>query len=194
MKTSDTETKKTLAELLTAYGVKVHARFFGVFREAADKKTGEPGWPHLEFDVTVERGKDKIKTPYKLGTGHIRPMPKLLRLETHAMRSVHEALLKNPHARIKPEYEAEERAVYEAAARHIKLAPKPADVMHSLLLDGAAYFDGLTFEDWCAEYDMGTDSRKAEAAYRQCDETGRKLTRMFTPEQLAALREAAAEY
>lgn len=72
--------------------------------------------------------------------------------------------------------------------------PKPADVLHSLLSDGDAYFDSLTFEEWAANLGFDPDSRKAEAAYRACDETGRRLARMFSPDELAQLREAASEY
>ena len=194
-----TDTQKTLPEILETLGVTVESRYLGVQREPADKKTGEPGWLHFAFAVTVERaGRADIETPYKLGVGHVK-LPAAPSSEmVHAVgdrfkaENILDALRRGK--RIKPEYDKYERAVYDAAARKQGLAPKPADVLHSLLLDGEAFFDGLTFEDWADNFGYDTDSRKAEAMYRACDEIGRKLARMFSADELAQLREAASEY
>lgn len=198
MNTSDTQ--KTLPEILETLGVTVESTYQGVQREPADKKTGEPGWLHFAFAVTVKRASrlHGIKTPYKLGVGHVKlpPVPSFEMVDAVGDRPAAEKVLAVLHRgkRIRPLYEREERAIYDAAARKQGLAPKPADVLHSLLMDGDAFFDGMTFEDWCGNLGYDTDSRKAEATYRACDEIGRRLTWMFSEDELAQLREAASEY
>lgn len=196
----NTDTQNTLPEILAALGVTVESAYQGVQREPGDKKTGEPGWLHIAFDVTVKRaGRPAvIETPYKLGVGHVK-LPAAPSFEMihvvgdHATAgNILDALRRGK--RIRPEYEREERAIYDAAARKQGLAPKPADVLHSLLADGEAFFNGQTFEDWAANLGFDPDSRKAEAAYRACDETGRRLARMFSPDDVAQLREAVIEY
>ena len=71
--------------------------------------------------------------------------------------------------------------------------PSLPDVLSSLLLDASA-IDYSTFEDWCDEYGDNPDSRKAEATYRQCVETGLKLRLMFGDTRLEELRELFADY
>lgn len=197
----NTDTQKTLPQLLESFGVTVESTYQGVQREPGDKKTGEPGWLHFAFTVTVKRAgrSAALETPYKLGVGHVKlpAAPSFEMVYGAAVdRHVAEKILNVLHRgkRIRPEYEREERAIYDATARKQGLAPKPADVLHSLISDGGAFFDGLTFEDWCAEYGYDDDSRKAEAMYRACDDTGRRLARMFSADEVAQLREAASEY
>ena len=193
-------TQKTLPQILESLSVTVESRYQGVQREPADKKTDEPGWLHFAFAVTVKRaGRSAvIETPYKLGVGHVK-LPAAPTFEmVHAVgdrcktENILDALRRGK--RIMAGYEREERAIYDAAARKQRLNPKPADVLHSLALDGEAFFDGLTFEDWAANLGYDTDSRKAEAMYRACDETGRRLARMFSRDEIAQLREAASDY
>jgi len=71
--------------------------------------------------------------------------------------------------------------------------PKVADVLYSVLQDGRAYFDALTFEDWRGEcgYD---DSIKAKATYDACMETGRRFQSVFRPEEIKTLQEAFSDY
>lgn len=190
---------QALPQLLESLGVTVESRYLGVQREPADKKTDEPGWLHLAFAVTVKRaGRADIATPYKLGVGHVKlpAAPTWQMVDAVGTRPLAENILSALHRgkRVKPEYDPCERALYDAAARAQGLAPKPADVLHSLLMDGDAFFNGETFEDWCENYRYDTDSRKAEAMYRACDEIGRRLARMFSPDEIAQLREAASEY
>ena len=75
-----------------------------------------------------------------------------------------------------------------------KVAPKLADVVHSLISDGSAYFDGQSFEEWAGDCGYDTDSRKAEETYRTCDAIGRALVRGLGRETVERLREAAQDY
>jgi hypothetical protein len=61
-------------------------------------------------------------------------------------------------------------------------------------MDGGAYFDAQTFEDWCSDYGYDSDSRKAESIWKSCDEIGRNLARAFTAQELEELREAVSNH
>lgn len=84
-------------------------------------------------------------------------------------------------------------ALGEVAARQ-KLKPSLASVLHSLILDGSAYFDALTFEDWCDGLGYPSDSIKARKMYDECDDTGRRLARAFTTAELDSLRAALQDF
>lgn len=48
---------------------------------------------------------------------------------------------------------------------------------------------GDTFEDFCANFGYSTDSREAEATYKEVEALNRKLESIFTAEELEALLE-----
>lgn len=73
-----------------------------------------------------------------------------------------------------------------------KVAPSLNSVMSSLLMDGSAFFDGERFEDWCANFGYDSDSRKAEATFKACDDIGRAISRAVSRDELTGLREWAA--
>ena len=160
--------------------------------EPADSKDGKP-WVHIAFSVRLLRnGREVLATPYKLGTGHV-PKGALLAVrdvtnhEQHCQNTIRNNRTPHPDA---PGY----LSLLEKAARLAKLVPALADVLHSLVSDGAAYFDAETFENWCGNYGYDPDSRKAEQVWKACDETGRKLARVLNADELATLREAAANH
>lgn len=72
------------------------------------------------------------------------------------------------------------------------VAPHIADLAYSWVLDGEAI--NQSFIDWCGDFGSDPDSIKALDTYRACCETGEKLRKMFTREQLAALRDALQDY
>lgn len=71
-------------------------------------------------------------------------------------------------------------------------APHAADVLHSIILDSSAV--GQSFQSWCDEFGYDSDSRKAEATYRACQENADKLSRIFNHQQREALAEALQDY
>jgi hypothetical protein len=146
----DIETK------LTAYGIDYAAVFVpqSVSRNSQEKN------PCLNWRVSIARASKprtdgglgrapgaSIATDYMQGIGHVP---------------------KDPRARFNPYSVAQDNYERECAesGRYAggKLpAPKLADVLYSLLLDGEAADE--TFEDWCANYGYDSDSRKAEATF-----------------------------
>lgn len=70
--------------------------------------------------------------------------------------------------------------------------PHACDLLHSVLLDSSAC--DMSFAEWCSEYGYDTDSRTALKTYLDCQEGGEKLGRLFTRDQLQALRDATQDY
>lgn len=71
--------------------------------------------------------------------------------------------------------------------------PTLTDVVYSVLADSEA-IDFGTFDDWASEFGYDTDSRKAEAIYKACVDTGLKLRRILGDDKIAALREMFQDY
>lgn len=71
-------------------------------------------------------------------------------------------------------------------------APTATSALSCLLMDAEAF--GFTFEEWASEFGYDTDSRKAEATYRECVSTSMGIMRVFTPAQLTELRELMEDY
>ena len=160
--------------------------------EPADNRDGDP-WVHLTFSVRLTRnGREVLTTPYKMGVGHVPKVALLaVRLATPHERHCQNTIRNNktPHHEA-PGY----LSLLEKAARLAKVAPTLADVLHSLVSDGAAYFDAETFETWASNYGYDTDSRKAEQVWKACDEIGRKLARVLNADEITTLRDAAATH
>ncbi len=68
----------------------------------------------------------------------------------------------------------------------VPVAPKAADVLHSLLLDSEAINE--SFADWCSNYGYSDDSLKALDTYHQCCAIGEAMRKIFTHEQRNELR------
>lgn len=73
------------------------------------------------------------------------------------------------------------------------ILPNLADVLHSLVSDAEA-IDYPTYEEWADNLGFDRDSRKGEAAYRACLESGLKLRAALGEEGLRRLREACEGY
>lgn len=157
-------------------------------------------WPCIAYIVCLSlNGREIWRGDYRLGVGHAKPFPAYERA-TDSRRcdfTANEENLCHAWAR-KPYAQFTDKQLWADTAAKLakfqKVAPKLEDVTHSLLGDGSAYFDAQQFEDWAADLGYDPDSRKAEATFKACDEIGRAMSRAFTPEQLAGLREWASNY
>lgn len=180
---------ETLATIADRLGVTIESSAPRGEVEPAQSKDSKP-WPHIAYDVTLKRnGRSIWSGPYHLGVGHVKGFP-------HGRLSMHEWSKLDPvgHAARIPYDASAEARIAENLAKAQKVTPKLADVIYSLLMDGSAYFDAQTFEDWCNEYGYDTDSRKAETIWKACDEIGRNLARAFNTQELEELREAASNH
>lgn len=163
-----------------------------------DKEKGSNGestaWPHIAYEVELSHnGRAFFTGPYKLGVGHVKPTDEdANRCANAELGAFVRAWIHKPHANFIDKQKQADAAAYLAKLQAV--TPKLDDVMHSLLMDGAAYFDGAAFEDWCGDYGYDSDSRKAESIWRACDDTGRKLLRALGQETTDRLREWASNY
>lgn len=110
-----------------------------------------------------------------------------------------------PRGRIKPntidsrnnEYEASERGRYytEHNSYMARKLPPPnvRDVFYSLVREADVLSAG-TFEDWAADFDMDTDSRKAEDLYKVCVAQSRAFVALIGRDNLAQLQTLFQDY
>lgn len=57
---------------------------------------------------------------------------------------------------------------YTMGSAYAGKSPKLVDVLYSLVRDAGLVRHGQTFEDFCGELGLDTDSRRAEASYNDC--------------------------
>jgi len=151
-------------------------------------------WPHIAFKVMLTfKEREVITTDYKLGIGHVDPKKAFIGSVisrpnlTLDEESVLYAWQENSTVQFKNKHLHAEVAA--KLARYQKVIPQLDDVLHSLLMDGEAFFNAQSFEDWAGDFGYDKDSRKAEAIYRICDATGRKLSQAVPRETLEKARE-----
>jgi hypothetical protein len=151
-------------------------------------------WPRISYRVAIQdsRRREIWSGNYHLGLGHVNFKGGHPRVLSDRETDLARALARG--ATIHPEFRQEAAKVAARFAKAQAVAPKLNDVMHSVLSEGAAFFDGQRFEDWAADFGYDPDSRKAEAIFRACDETGRQLARNLSRDTLDGLREWASNY
>ncbi len=187
MKTSS-ETAANFASLLSRMGVTMQA--------SSGLAQTKDEWERIGFQCALSRnGKPFWNGPYSVGLGHVK-MPSssgmFLGL-TGEESNLFETLKCKPNAKVKPEYMTVKLSLYSKLAARQKLTPSLTDVMHSLLMDGEASFNGESFEGWCSNYGYDTDSRKAETTWRACMETGHAIRRAFSADEVSELQEASQD-
>lgn len=153
------------------------------------------GWNAIGYRVRLNYdGRAVCETDYKLGLGHVdlkSPKNRLASLSIGEGRML-AAWIRKPAANFADK--DMQTAVAAKLAKVQKVTPRKNDVLYALLADGAAQFDDLTFEDWAAELGYDTDSRKAEAIYRQCCEIGQAFIRTIGRESIQTLRDEFQDY
>lgn len=84
-------------------------------------------------------------------------------------------------------------SIYYSMGPAHKSPPSASDVMNSLLID-TSDVEGIDFEEWAENIGFDPDSRKAERAFKQCQETLLQLRQLFSESELEDLREVFADY
>jgi hypothetical protein len=159
-------------ELLAAAGVTFSAIHRGA--RVKDKTKENPrGWECDAWSVAFQKGDGREaleEFDYFTGTGHrqyLVPHSQPAKFRPPGWQpTVKEA--GSPRTLYREQYDRNNlRAV----------APQAADVLYSLLLDSSAA--SQSFESWASEFGYDTDSRKAEATYRACQQNADKLARVL---------------
>jgi hypothetical protein len=157
--------RQTIRERLDAMGVSIRFEYAGYTEERKHSF-----WV-LWKGTIVKDGREVYSFDYGHGIGHIKglnPNPKTIR-DFEQIRSL------------------------LGSGMQMKLhAPKGENALSCLVSDADA-IDYPTFEEWASEFGYDADSRKAEAIYRKCVETGLALRRIFGESGLNELRELTRE-
>lgn len=174
MSTEANTIRAAVAALLAAHGIIFEVRAIG--ERVKDKTKENPrGWTCDEWRCEFshrERGAAE-DFDFFTGIGHRKPAPM------------------PEHVRAMSPYSIG-RQNWERANPGTPVAPHPADVLHSLILDSSAV--GQSFESWCDEYGYDSDSRKAEATYRECQQNADKLARVLGRPLIAELSTLLQDY
>ena len=121
--------------------------------------------------VILEYGEHIFDTKFGTGMGH--------RIKPRWIECQGKGYYNKQLAQFKSEKDA-------AKSGWLKLVhPKLDDVIHSLLVDSSCA-EG-TFEDYCSEFGLDTDSRKALDIYLSCQKTRSAMIKMFGHELFAEL-------
>lgn len=140
----------------------------------------------LNWRVTLSKNGHNLTTDYMQGIGHIPGYPSMLRMTLDVDAAVSKACETGQYA---PWLGNKSPSRFGYLKKPLP-APTLTDVLYCLVLDAEA-IEHPTFEDWAAEFDYDTDSRKAESTYRTCLETALKLRHIV---DLDAAREAFQDY
>lgn len=181
---------ETLLAAMAKHGITVTAEFVPW---SQSRNKGEKS-PSLNWRVTLNRNsmpgaeplpRPILTTDYSAGMGHC-PSYKQGRLSVDTDAAI------RSECETGRSFKREFDRVYKTAGG-TKLEPKPADVMHSLILDSDV-IDHPTYESWASDFGYDEDSRKGEAIYRACLEIALKLRAGLGESVLAELRDAAQDY
>lgn len=165
----------------------------------------DENWPCIEYTVQLMNTRRVLiwEGPYRLGVGHVKPLS-YDGLAQHRFNPVlcltaEEENCSHHWARgvvFKKEPRNMQLQADTAAklAKLQKVAPALNDVCHSLLSDGAAFFDGMRFKEWAGDFGYSADSIKAKETFDECDKIGRALSRALRRDELSGLREWASSY
>jgi hypothetical protein len=152
----------------------------------------QDGWPCISYNVALHfKGKPVLETPYRMGVGHVditKAAPDAMFMNwSQDEQSMIYTWQRNRGAQFKDKQR--QANIAEKLARKQGVEPELADVLQSLLMDGQAFFNAQSFEDWADDFGYDKDSRQAEAIYRQCDAIGRKLSAALPKEIIEQARE-----
>ena len=142
---------------------------FYEFQAFATGQTKRDDWDCDSWRVVITGPeKRRMETSYYTGLGHRQSKTKMPNL-------------KNSHLSPRQWKEQNEKPV----------APRAADVLHSLFLDGEAI--NQSFTDWAGVFGYDTDSIKARDIYDECCKTGEELRKLFPHDFKAMLQELTQE-
>lgn len=126
---------------------------------------GKGGWDHFLYSISIGKGQNMFTTPYKCGLGH----SKKVNFHTNS------------------DYWDNKQMKYL-----VPVKPNNSDIIYSLLLDSEA--SDYSFSDWCDCFGYDSDSISAFNTYQQCENIGKQLKKVFSREQIEAMREALQDY
>lgn len=167
------EAQKTLTDFIVEHGITMDAR------PAAGNPNTEPDeWSKgaSHWLCVLSRSGQTMPVPFSQGAGH-------RRWNADDVRAYRGTYTKDEIAKLSPVLGSRGLggAPVSIALRELReecsepSPPETASVLDCLASDAASYDNARDFEDWCADFGMDTDSRKAARTYRVCGEQAKAL-------------------
>lgn len=178
------EAAETLEREAIALGLFVECEFVPLSRSRNAKETR----PSVNWRVRLKRSRGVGESPSRLiwegdytqGSGHLKTPKGFLPDQLAGDSAIREAC------------ETKRGRWRNALPDVFAVEPTLDDVLRALLMDASAIDEG-SFEDWASSLGYDPDSRKAEAIWKSCVETGLKLRSALGDETFRRFRELANE-
>ena len=161
------EQKKAIDALLQENNITYIARYVG-------ETVRDNEWQCDAWRASFAAGKSRFETDYYTGLGHRKPV-------------------KGAENRIGSKYPKSSIGYAAWQKAYVKpIAPCPADVLYSLVLDSSAI--DTSFDYWCSDYGYDADSISALNTYQACCKIAKELRQVFTNAQIETLRGLLEDY
>lgn len=176
---------KCVAEYIKKCGVKYEARHL------AEMLHDE--WKHDLFYITFQNNNGKISDfEYKTGIGHrLTPDNKSFRNTLSARQNRERKALKELLG-VNPTVQAKHATSKKPVSQEWIVLPTQASVLYCLLSDADA--QNYSFDDWCDMLGYSSDSIEHLNIYKTCLKNTKKLSKVFSREQIKKLNELLEDY
>lgn len=151
-------------------------------------------WKGDEFQVTLSRGKSKIKTEYATGLGH-----RIVRKEGLTGKDKKDLASDNLSVTLinQADWSNDDRKLVNKLGspffcRVFAVSPSAAGVLYGLFSD--AYLGSDTHAEFCANVGCDEDSRQGLDSYLACQKVANELNAFFTYEEREKLQELLEDY
>ena len=163
--------RKTISEL-TGVTLETLCADVGIEATYIGRRQDDDNWEHDSWFVTLTyKGRTSQDSAYRMGIG--------LSPQAPPIKTIHDQEV------AKRFYERPPNGTWNPTK------PSASDIISSLRMDISGLEEG--FEEWASAYGLDTDSRKAEASYKQCLETLPRLHALLGSD-FARFETAAQDY
>lgn len=184
---------KEISAVIASLGLTISAKFvpFSMSRNKGEKSKT------LNWTVTLQRnGKDVMTFDYSAGLGHC-PSYKRKAPQDFDQHPKHWPVMAS-EAECESGQEVRSFMGYSRSTGFRCDPKKPINpdtngVLYSIVMDSSV-LDAGGFENWASDYGFDTDSRKAEAIYKQCLEQALQLRAAIGESGIGMLQDAFEDY
>ncbi|AGZ17695.1 hypothetical protein X824_gp128 [Escherichia phage 4MG] len=175
-----------VSNFLKEKGITFNAQYGGV--------NNDPKWEADLFFVSFEKGANVYRTEFKTGTGHrVGRNGGVTPTDARELAKVGAKVAQVDQKNwTRDDYKRNNNKAMSFGYRVYVATPCAANVLYCLLAD--ADCGSETHADFCANMGYDEDSRKGLEIYLACQKTGEELRKIFTGEELEALREMLEDY
>ncbi|MFA5049251.1 MAG: hypothetical protein WC516_09570 [Patescibacteria group bacterium] len=133
------------------------------------------GWEHIHFDCVFKKDNYELKCEYSMGTGLFK-LDKSKHFLNQEQIPMYEKMMEKPHANFIDK--KMHLSIVQKIVEKTKQYPSDYEVLGSLCRDGYDAHE-YSFEDWCSNYGLNSDSIKDKKVYDTCLDYYFKLERLI---------------